>query len=357
MRCAAAATTTRARGWPSALAGSTARPRCGEYARLSDLVRLGLAGTLASYRLIDASGQPVTGAQMRYGGSPARASATQPSEVVNYAENHDNQTLFDINVYRLPPDTSREDRARVQHLASAVVAPARAWPTSTPAGHPAQQEPRSQQLRLGRPLQPPSTGAPPTTALAPGCRRLRTTRHDWPWMKPAGRRAHQARRRRDAWTHDAFADLLRIRASSTLFRLRTADEVQRRLSLAARRAAAPDAALVALQLDGRGLPGAASARVVVLINAATGPRTLTVPTLAGQPLVLHQCTGCRAQTSAPRQPSTRAPALRGAGAHRGGVRRRMTTGTSSSMHPRRQRVSAAPAPPPRCRPSCGRCAC
>ena len=31
------------------------------------------------------------------------------------------------------------------------------------------------------------------------------------------------------WTHDAFRDLLRIRASSTLFRLRTAADVGRRL--------------------------------------------------------------------------------------------------------------------------------
>ncbi len=43
-----------------------------------------------------------------------------PNEVLNYVKNHDNQTLFDINVYKLPLTTSREDRARVQILGLAI---------------------------------------------------------------------------------------------------------------------------------------------------------------------------------------------------------------------------------------------
>ncbi|MEB3076493.1 hypothetical protein, partial [Capnocytophaga gingivalis] len=46
--------------------------------------------------------------------------ASEPDEVVNYVENHDNQTLFDINVYRLPLNTSSRDRARIQGLALAT---------------------------------------------------------------------------------------------------------------------------------------------------------------------------------------------------------------------------------------------
>jgi pullulanase/glycogen debranching enzyme len=40
--------------------------------------------------------------------------------VVNYVENHDNQTLFDINAFKLPHGTSTEDRARVQMLGAAI---------------------------------------------------------------------------------------------------------------------------------------------------------------------------------------------------------------------------------------------
>ena len=57
--------------------------------------------------------------QIDYNGQPARLRA-EPGEVVNYVENHDNQTLFDINAYKLPPSTSREDRARVQILGAAI---------------------------------------------------------------------------------------------------------------------------------------------------------------------------------------------------------------------------------------------
>lgn len=54
-----------------------------------------------------------------YNGQPA-GYVVQPQEVVNYVENNDNQTLFDINVYKLPQATSREDRARVQMLGTAL---------------------------------------------------------------------------------------------------------------------------------------------------------------------------------------------------------------------------------------------
>ena len=46
--------------------------------------------------------------QLDYKGQPA-GFASQPTEVVNYVENHDNLTLFDLNALRLPAGTSRED--------------------------------------------------------------------------------------------------------------------------------------------------------------------------------------------------------------------------------------------------------
>ena len=58
---------------------------------------------------------------MDYNGQGA-GFASQPGEVVNYVENHDNQTLFDVNTLKLPLATSREDRARVQMLGAALVA-------------------------------------------------------------------------------------------------------------------------------------------------------------------------------------------------------------------------------------------
>src|SRR3546814_25118 len=85
----------------------------------SDLVRAGLAGTLSDYVITDRSGATIPLSQLDYKGQPA-GYAAQPGEVVNYVENHDNQTLFDVNAFKLPLHTSRDDRARVQVLALAL---------------------------------------------------------------------------------------------------------------------------------------------------------------------------------------------------------------------------------------------
>jgi len=86
----------------------------------ADLVRVGLAGSLRDYRLVARDGREVPLSSIDYNGQPAGYVA-QPGDVVNYVENHDNQTLYDVNVFKLPRDTSPEDRARVQALALATV--------------------------------------------------------------------------------------------------------------------------------------------------------------------------------------------------------------------------------------------
>jgi pullulanase len=55
-----------------------------------------------------------------YGGNQPAGYASEPGEVVNYVENHDNQTLFDINVFKLPLTTTTRERAQVQMLGAAI---------------------------------------------------------------------------------------------------------------------------------------------------------------------------------------------------------------------------------------------
>ena len=71
----------------------------------ADMVRVGLAGTLRDFPMTTWTGQTVALAQIAYGDQPA-GYASEPAEVVNYVENHDNQTLFDANgrrFHRLQP--------------------------------------------------------------------------------------------------------------------------------------------------------------------------------------------------------------------------------------------------------------
>ena len=66
-----------------------------------DLIKVGLTGNLAGFRFVDAAGDEVTGAQVDYNGQPAGYTA-DPSEVITYVDAHDNETLFDASVLKLP---------------------------------------------------------------------------------------------------------------------------------------------------------------------------------------------------------------------------------------------------------------
>ncbi|MFD4422291.1 pullulanase-type alpha-1,6-glucosidase [Agromyces sp. NPDC058484] len=91
-----------------------------DLAHQTDLVKLGLVGNLRAYELTDASGQIMRGDQLDYRGSPA-GYADQPDEVINYVDAHDNETLYDLSVFKLPTDTSMADRVRMNTLSLATV--------------------------------------------------------------------------------------------------------------------------------------------------------------------------------------------------------------------------------------------
>ncbi len=252
----------------------------------ADLVRAGLAGTLADYELVDADGSTIPLSRLDYKGQPA-GYASQPGEVVNYVENHDNQTLFDINVLKLPQETSAADRARVQVLALAL----NAFSQGIAYFHAGGELLRSKSLdrnsfdsgdwfnRLdwsgedsgfGRGLPPAADNA-----------------GDWPLMHPLLADPGIAPDRDQvAFTRDAFRDLLRIRASSGLFRLRSADEVRARLRFH-NTGPAQNPVVIAGHLDGAGLGGAGFRELLYLVNASPDAQALAIPELAGRPFVLH----------------------------------------------------------------------
>jgi hypothetical protein len=89
-----------------------------------------------------------------------------------------------------------------------------------------------------------------------------------------------------AFMRAGFLDLLRIRASSTLFRLRTAEDVLARLQF---RNAGPqqNPVLIAAHLDGEGYPGANFREVLYLLNVSPQAQSLVLPQEAGKRYVLH----------------------------------------------------------------------
>ena len=258
----------------------------------ADLVRVGLAGTLRGYRMQTADGIVKPLQEMVYAGQIA-GYASEPGEVVNYVENHDNQTLFDLNALKLPAGTSIDDRARVQVLGVALTA----FSQGVAYWHAGIELMRSKSLdrnsydsgdwfnRLDFTLADHAFG----TGLPPE----RENAAMWPLMKPVLARAAEIRPGPEAvrFVRDATLDLLRIRASTPLLRLPSARMVEQRLTMLDTGPRQHGASVVA-HLDGRNWPRtqtepAGFSELLIAVNADKAPVTLVLPSLRGKAFVLH----------------------------------------------------------------------
>jgi len=273
---------------PNALA--KAKPE--ELLAAADMIRVGLAGSLRGFTLTTWRGETRRLEQIPYGGDQPAGFASEPSEVVNYVENHDNQTLFDVNALKLPLATSREDRARVQMLGAALVA----FSQGVAYFHAGQDILRSKSLdrnsydsgdwfnRLDWSYRSNHFG----TGLPPRQDNFGRDGRDWELARErlALAPAIAPGPREIAWARDVFRDLLQIRASTPLLRLPTAAEIQKRVSFPGS-GAGQNPVLVATRIDGRGYPGAGFKAVMALINVAPTAQSLELPAEAGSAWVLH----------------------------------------------------------------------
>ncbi len=86
----------------------------------SDWIRIGMTGNLADYLLETASGAVLPGDGIDYNGQDAGYTA-DPQEIINYVAAHDNETLWDIGQYKNPVPTSTDVRVRAQNVATSIV--------------------------------------------------------------------------------------------------------------------------------------------------------------------------------------------------------------------------------------------
>jgi pullulanase/glycogen debranching enzyme len=255
--------------------------------RTADMVRVGLAGSLRGYRLQAYDGRELRLEQIPYGGGQPAGYVTSPGEVVNYVENHDNQTLYDLNAFKLPLGTSGADRARVQVLAAAL----NAFSQGIAYWHAGFELLRSKSMdrnsydsgdwfnRLDWTGADNSfgTGLPPARDNAKSWLLMRPRLAD-PRLKPSAADLE--------WTRAAFLDLLRIRSSSTLFRLRSAADVDARLRFLN---TGPEQVptVIAAHLLGDGYPGTGFREILYLVNVDLKPHTLRFEGERGKDYLLH----------------------------------------------------------------------
>ncbi|MDM8521227.1 pullulanase-type alpha-1,6-glucosidase [Anaerolineales bacterium HSG6] len=87
----------------------------------ADQIRVGLAGNLADYEFMGKDGEMVKGSAVDYNGAPA-GYTKDPQEHINYVSAHDNETLFDISQYKHPITTTMTDRVRAHNVGLSLTA-------------------------------------------------------------------------------------------------------------------------------------------------------------------------------------------------------------------------------------------
>ncbi|MEU0595773.1 pullulanase-type alpha-1,6-glucosidase [Streptomyces ardesiacus] len=194
-----------------------------------DLIKVGLTGNLADYTFTDTDGKEVKGSEVDYNGAPAGYAAA-PGDALAYADAHDNESLFDALAFKLPRDTSADDRARMQVLAMATAALSQG-PALSQAGTDLL---RSKSLDRnsydsGDWFNALHWNCADGNGFGRGLPPAADNQDKWPYAKPLLTTV-QVGCPQITGASAAYRDLLRIRSGEKDFSLATAGQVQSRLS-------------------------------------------------------------------------------------------------------------------------------
>ncbi|KAB1937497.1 pullulanase-type alpha-1,6-glucosidase [Micromonospora sp. ALFpr18c] len=251
-----------------------------------DLIKVGLTGNLRGYRFTDTAGRQVTGAQVDYNGSPAGYTAA-PGEAVTYVDAHDNEILYDALAYKLPQGTSATDRARMQVLALGTVVLGQGTGFVT-AGT---ERLRSKSLdrnsfNSGDWFNQIRWNCQQGNGFGAGLPPAQDNEDKWPYARPLLADPALVPDCAAITTTDArYAELLRVRASSPVFGLATAQQVQQRVAFPLSGAQETPGVLT-MTLDARGLGGSWKSLTVVF-NGTPAAATQTLTGLRGADVALH----------------------------------------------------------------------
>ena len=264
---------------PDVSQGTAAEQRVA-LARATERVLTGVAANLSHYEFLGSGGAMIAGRDA--GGVGSRCGyAMTPQETVNYCSAHDNETLFDLVTLKMYRVSTLADRCRVVSLAQALLA----WSQGIPFFHAGDEVLRSKSLDRDSYNSGDWFNALDFSGARTG------------WgvgLPPAGKNAAHWPLQRELLADPAcapspadvaaaaarFRRALRVRASSPLFRLRTAAEVQERLRMHNRGADEVPGVLVWELCDDAASTrlDANFARLMVGLNATQSAATLRLPT-------------------------------------------------------------------------------
>lgn len=244
-----------------------------------DHIRLGLAGTLKNYVLVDNNGNAKPGssyAQSSYGEDPA--------DIINYVSKHDGRTLWDHLQLNLPDSMTLADRVRAQNIAATIPLLSQGIPffqlggdmlrsksmdrNSYDAGdwfNAVDYDMNSNNWNVGLPL-------------------AGDNQDDWERISALIANAQTAPTANDIqFAHAVFKDMLMIRKASPLFALTTEADVIARVGFHNTGAGQTPGLIVMSIDDGTGVTDldANNDAIVVVINGTSSAQSTTINTAAG----------------------------------------------------------------------------
>ncbi|KAF5729467.1 hypothetical protein HS088_TW21G01633 [Tripterygium wilfordii] len=259
-----------------------------------DHIQVAMAANLRDFVLTNHKGKEVKGFEvLTHDGTPV-AYASCPTECINYVSAHDNETLFDIVSLKTPKELSVDERCRINHLATSLIALSQ----GIPFFHSGDEILRSKSLdrdsynsgdwfnRLDFTYSSNNWGV----GLPPKEKNEKT----WPLIKP--RLADPSFKPQSTHILSAlenFADVLRIRYSSPLFRLQTANAIQERVRFHNTGISwVPGVIVMSIEDGYQGVPGLSQldpvySYIVVIFNTCPTEVSFASPALRARALELH----------------------------------------------------------------------
>jgi pullulanase len=243
----------------------------------TDNIRVWLAGGLASYRFTNAAGSTTTGADVDYRGQKS-GYTKDPQEAINYASKHDNETIWDLSQYKHAAGTALAERVRADNVATSVIMLAQGIPFI----HAGTELLRSKSMDRNSYdsgdwyNEIDWTGA--TSKWNQGLPRAADNSGNYDQVKNVvlDVTAVQDQPSREAALAN-FKEMLAIRKSSPLFRLRSQAQVDQRLKFY-NTGPFQIPGVIAMGIDGCAEPDfkPGEGALMVLINASDDPRTVNL---------------------------------------------------------------------------------
>jgi pullulanase-type alpha-1,6-glucosidase len=253
----------------------------------ADLVKTALAGGIADFRFISSTGATLVAAALGYGGKAA-GYTKDPQETINYVAAHDNQDLSDILALKLPTGTTPDARRRADSLALDVVLLAQGVPfvhmgddilrSKSEDGNSYDSGDWFNTVDFSLQSTRWAAGLPPQGDNGGSWSTIQKIFAD-PTAAPTVATIRDAR--------DHFLEMLQIRKSSPLFRLRTGADVRARVDFPIGGPDAPPGVIVMTIADGACAgPDLDPQRdgLIVVINASPSLQKVTVAGAAGAAL-------------------------------------------------------------------------